>query len=178
MKATSRVLILTAEGFEESELLVPYYRLLEAGAAVDIAAPVAGIIHGKHGYPVEAGCSTEDTEPSAYCLLVIPGGKAPERLGNDAASRDIVKAFFATQEPVAAICHGPLLLARAGVLGGYRLTAHAGVAPALVAAGAQYEERAVVVDRNLITSRGPADLPHFMREVMATLASRCDVAAG
>jgi len=172
-----RALIVSANGFEESELLVPYYRLLEEGLEVDIASLRRGTIVGKHGYHMRANLSLREVAPERYDVLVVPGGKAPQALCGHALGLAVVKGFFDAGKPVAAICHGPQLLAAAGVLKGRKLTAHESVAHELERAGALYEDSEVVVDGNLVTSRGPADLPAFMRAVLGLLRARASGAA-
>jgi protease I len=161
-----KVLILTAEQFEDCEVLVPYYRLKEENVAVDIVAPARGTIRGKHGYTVEATRATKDVGPDDYDLLIVPGGHAPETLCDDSAARRIAVWFFEQDKPVAAICHGPLLLARADLVAGRHVTCHPSIAYELRSAGAHFEDREVITDDSLVTSRGPADLPAFMRAVM------------
>ena len=172
-----RALIISASGYEESELLVPYYRLLEEGFEVDIAAPRRGAVVGEHGYRMSANLSLGEAAPEGYELLVVPGGKAPQALCAHAAALSVVKRFFDSGKPVAAICHGPRLLAAAGVLKGRKATAHDSVAAELEKAGALYEDSAVVVDGNLATSRRPADLPAFMHAVLRLLRARASDAA-
>lgn len=161
-----KALIISADHFEDSELLVPYYRLLEAGMQVDVASASRGKITGKRGYEVEAGKALRDVKADEYDLLVLPGGKAPATIRKDPSAREIARAFFAAGKPVAAICHGPQTLISAGLLKGYHATCYSSVIDELKAAGAIYEDREVVVDRNLVTSREPRDLPAFMRETM------------
>ena len=164
-----KALIISADNFEDSELLVPYYRLLEAGIPVDIASPSKGEITGKHGYKVTVTKSLPEVDPAAYDLLVLPGGKAPAAVRRDENALKIARHFFTTNKPVAAICHGPQTLISAGVLRGRRATCYKSVAGELQAAGAHYEDREVVVDGNLVTSRIPSDLPAFQREMMKLL---------
>jgi protease I len=164
-----RALVLSTNGFEESELLVPYYRLLEEGLQVEIASPRGGAIAGKHGYPVSSGLALDTAKAEDFDLLVVPGGKAPQALLAQAAALELVRRFGAAGKPVAAICHGPQLLAAAGLLKGRRATGHASIAGELRAAGARYEDGEVVVDGNLVTSRTPADLPAFLRALLALL---------
>jgi protease I len=161
-----KALIISADNFEDSELLAPYYRLLEAGVSVDIAAPAKGEITGKHGYTVTVTRALPDVDPAAYALLVLPGGKAPAVVRRDEKALAVAQHFFAANKPVAAICHGPQILVSAGVLKGRRATCYKTVADELKGAGAQYEDREVVVDGTLVTSRMPGDLPAFQREMM------------
>jgi protease I len=168
-EATVRALILSANGFEDSELLVPYYRLEEEGLAFDVAAPVRGTIRGKHGYEVEATRAAAEVQPDEYDLLIIPGGRAAETLSNDAAALRIAQWFLEQHKPIAAICHGPLVLAATGLLEGRHATCHPSISSALGTARARYLDQDVVVDDDLVTSRRPADLPAFMRELTKIL---------
>lgn len=167
-----KVLIITANGFEESELLVPYYRFKEEGMDVKIASLSRGRLVGKHGYEIDAALSADEVRAEDYDALILPGGSAPAKLRDSAAVRNVARAFFAADKPVGAICHGPKILASAGVLTGRRATCYEAVVPELQKAGAHYEDSEVVLDGNLVTSRQPADLPAFMRELMKKLRAR------
>ena len=167
-----KALILSANDFEDSELLVPYYRLLEAGYAVDVAAEQTGVIRGLHGYEVNAVKSFSDVDPEEYAVLILPGGKAPASVRKDPKANSISRHFIAGNKPVGAICHGPQTLISAGVLRDRRATCYKSVAKEMQEAGALYEDSEVVVDGRLVTSRHPADLPAFMREVMKMLSLR------
>lgn len=164
-----KVLILSADNFEDSELLVPYYRFLEEGFQVDIASMKKEAIIGKHGYEMAVDKSLEEANPDEYDLLLLPGGKAPKTLRNQRAAQEIARHFFTAGKPVAAICHGPQILVSSGLLNGRKATCYRTVAAELEEAGAQYLNRDVVVDGNLVTSRQPADIPAFMREIMKML---------
>ncbi len=164
-----RALIISADNFEDSELLVPYYRLKEAGIEVDVAAPGSGKITGKRGYEVAVNMIVADVDADRYDLLVLPGGKAPDVVRKDPAALDVARRFFARNKPVAAICHGPQTLISAGLVKGKRATCYRTVAAEMKEAGALYEDSEVVVDGNLVTSRQPGDLPAFMRETMRLL---------
>lgn len=161
-----KALIISADHFEDSELLFPYYRLLEEGVEVDIASIARGKINGKHGYEVAVNKALRDIDPNGYDLLVLPGGKAPATLRKEPAAVAIAQDFMRRNKPVAAICHGPQILVTADVLRGRRATCYRSVAEELQAAGALYEDRDVVVDGMLVTSRQPSDLPAFMREMI------------
>lgn len=161
-----KALIVGADGFEDSELLVPYYRLKEEGIAVDVASIGKEPITGKRGYAVQVDKALDEVDPDTYGILVLPGGKAPAALRKEPAAIQIAKAFFCANKPVAAICHGPQTLISAGLMKNRRATCYQSVADEMKDAGAQYEDAEVVVDGNLITSRQPSDLPAFMREVM------------
>ena len=165
-----KALVLSANKFEDSELLFPFYRLQEAGYAVEVAANEPGRIIGKHGYEVQVDKTFDEIDPAGYAVLVLPGGKAPAAIRDEPTVRKIVRAFFAADKPVGAICHGPQVLVSADLLAGRRATCYRTVADELREAGALYEDSEVVVDGMLVTSREPGDLPAFMRELMGLLA--------
>jgi protease I len=164
-----KALIISADHFEDSELLVSFYRLQEEGLQVDVASIARGKIHGKHGYEVVVDTALRDVDPGAYDLLVLPGGKAPSTLRKEPAAVAVALAFMRSDKPVAAICHGPQILITAGVMAGRRATCSPSVAEELQQSGALYEDQEVVVDGRLVTSRRPADLPAFMREMIRQL---------
>ena len=164
-----QALIISADNFEDSELLVPYYRLKEAGIKVTVASLKRGAITGKHGYEVAVDKTIDEVNPDDYATLVLPGGEAPAVVRKEPQALEIARSFFMRNKPVAAICHGPQILISAGVLKGRRATCYMSVADELIEAGALYEDREVVVDGHLVTSRQPPDLPAFMRETMKQL---------
>jgi protease I len=164
-----KALIISTDNFEDSELLVPYYRLKEAGVEVAVVSLRCGAIKGKHGYEVPVDKTLDEVNPDDYAILVLPGGAAPAAVRKEPKVLEIARSFFARSKPVAAICHGPQILISAGLLPGRRATCYQSVVDELKEAGALYEDREVVVDANLVTSRQPADLPAFMRETMKQL---------
>jgi protease I len=164
-----KALIISADHFEDTELLTPFYRLQEEGLQVDVASISRGKINGKHGYEVVVDKALRDVDADEYDLLILPGGKAPATLRKEAAAVAVALAFMQWGKPVAAICHGPQILITAGVMQGRRATCAPSVAEELQQAGAEYEDSEVVVDGNLVTSRKPADLPAFMREIVRLL---------
>lgn len=172
--APRKALILTADQFEDFELFVPLFRLIEEGFAVTVAAPTKDEISGEHGYSIVPEMTFAEVDPDAYELLVIPGGfpdGAPATVRKNPTALKIAKAFFARNKVVAAICHGPWTLASADVVRGRHLTSfwHDGVPEDIRAAGGIWEDREVVVDGNLVTARWPMDLPAFTRALMAAL---------
>ena len=164
-----KALIISADNFEDTELLVPYYRLKEEDIEVDIASIKAGKIKGKHDYVVEANLDLKDIKPEDYDILILPGGKAPEVLRKEKKALEIASHFFEKNKPVAAICHGPQILISANLLKGRKATCYKSVVDELKAAGAIYENKEVVVDGNLITSRQPSDLPFFLKEIVKVI---------
>ena len=169
-----RAVILTADKFEDSELIVPYFRLLEGGGRVDIAAPKKVPIGGEHGYVLAPDVTIDDVDPAGYDVLLVPGGfpdGAPAIVRAMPEAQAIARSFLERGKPVAAICHGPWLLASAGAIRGRRLTSfwHDGVPEDVRAAGGVWQDADVVVDGNLVTSRWPPDLPVFTRAMMAMI---------
>ncbi|HEY6093554.1 MAG TPA: type 1 glutamine amidotransferase domain-containing protein [Gallionellaceae bacterium] len=171
----ARALILTADKFEDLELFVPYFRFMEAGIAVDVAAPVKEKLAGENGYFFEnVDLTIDEVDAQRYDLLYIPGGHphgAPQTVRKNRRAQEIARAFFKAGKPVAAICHGPYLLVSADVVAGRRLTSYwgDGVPDEIRAAGGIYVDKDVVVDGALVTSRWPMDLPAFMQEVMKVI---------
>ncbi len=178
-----KVLILTGDAAESLEVMYPYQRLLEEGYEVNIAAPskkklqfvVHDFVNGydtyteKPGYTWPADLAFADVNPSRYVALVVPGGRAPEYIRNDADVKRIVAAFFADDRPVAQLCHGPLALAAAGVLEGRRSAAYPALEPDVRAAGAEYVDGGGVVDGQMVSGRAWPDHPEWMREFMRLL---------
>lgn len=169
--ANRDILIISADGFEDSELLQPYQQLREEGLSVDIASLQAGTITGKHGMEVTASLGVDNVAPDDYAMLLLPGGKAPAALRRHQRVLDVAQHFMQANKPVAAICHGPQILISAGVIQGRTATAYPSVGAELKQAGADYRDEEVVVDDNLITSRRPEDIPAFVREILNTLRS-------
>ena len=167
-----KVIFLTANRFEDMELFFPYFRLLEEGFQVDVAAPRKQKLTGENGYVFEnVDLTLAEVNPDDYDLLVLPGGSpegAPTTVRKNRNAQNVAKAFFAEDKPVAVICHGPYTLISADVIKGRHLTGYwyDGVPEEIMAAGGLYEDKEVVVDGNLVSSRWPADLPAFMRETM------------
>jgi len=158
-----RALIVSCDRFEDSELSEPLQQLQEKGVEVDIAAPQPGTITGKHGHRVNARLALGAVQAEDYDLLLLPGGEAPASLRKVPEAVAIARRFLQADKPVAAICHGPQVLIATGLMAGRTATCYRAVRHELEAAGVNYLNHEVVVDRNLVTSRQPADLPAFMR---------------
>lgn len=170
-RSSRKAVVLTADRFEDMEVYFPVFRLQEEGWEVTIAAPTMEAIHGEHGYGLEPDTTIDRVNPDDYDLLIIPGGSpdgAPSTVRNIKKAQDIARSFFARNKPVGAICHGPYTLISAGLVKGRRLTSywHDGVPEEIRRGGGVWQDKDVVVDGNLVSSRWPADLPAFMREVM------------
>lgn len=152
-----KAVIITAQGFQDEEVVYPYYRLLEAGLHVDIATPEGQVVYGKYGVPARATLSTSDLDADRFDLLILPGGfEAPDRLRLRPEVLDFVRGMDARRKLVAAICHGPWVLISAGITRGRKMTAYWSIEADLRNSGADYQHKAaVVVDGNMITS------PHY-----------------
>jgi len=168
-----KVLLLAENGFEDRELMYPYYRLQEAGYKVDIVGPRAKETYkGEYGLTVTSDLSPENVKIDEYEAVIIPGGRAPDRMRLNKGLVQLVKDAFNKGKIVAAVCHGPQLLIEAGALKGKKATCYMSVATDLKNAGGIYEDRSVVVDGNLVTSRFPADLPNFCQEILKLLQTK------
>jgi protease I len=166
-----RIMILAADGFEQSELLVPKERLEEAGAKVDIVSLKTGEIwgwdHDDWGDPIEVDRTIDAVSVDDYDALVIPGGQInPDLLRADEDAVVFVKDFYASKKPVAAICHAPWVLIEAGIVKGRKMTSYHSMATDVKNAGANWVDKAVVTDQGLITSRNPDDLEAFSAKII------------
>ncbi len=162
-----KILMITEDKNDDSEVLYPYYRMQEEGWDVDVAALTKKTVASKYHFTVEAAKTVAECASSDYDALILPGGSAPEKLRLSVDALRLVKEIFEAGKPVCAICHGPQLLISAGVLKGKKATCYPGIADDLKNAGALYEDARVVVDGNLVTSRRPQDLPFWMHEFVA-----------
>lgn len=169
--AKMKVACILAHGFEDSEFKQPYDALKEAGHEVTIVGLEAGATlkgdKGRETATVERAFA--DVTPNEFDALFIPGGFSPDRLRAHPVAVDFVKAFFDKNKPVMAICHGPQILIAAGVYKDRRMTAWKTIQSDLRLLGADVVDEEVVVDRNLVTSRQPADIPAFIREGLKVL---------
>jgi protease I len=182
----AKVLILTGDAAEDLEVMYPYQRLLEEGYEVHIAAPTKKrlqfVVHDfvdgfdtyteKPGHTWPADVAFADVDPSDYVAVVVPGGRAPEYIRNDADVQRILKHFAEGDKPIAHLCHGPLALAAADVLRGRRSAAYPALAPDVVAAGAEFVDSEAVVDGVMVSGRAWPDHPAWMREFMSILRAK------
>ncbi|MEO2152288.1 MAG: deglycase PfpI [Thermococcus sp.] len=164
-----RVLFLSADGFEDLELIYPFHRLREEGHEVYVASFERGKITGKHGYSVEVQLAFDEVDPDEFDALVLPGGKAPEIVRLNAKAVEITRRMFEAGKPVASICHGPQILISAGVLRGRKGTSYPGIRDDMRNAGVEWVDEPVVVDGNWVSSRHPGDLYAWMREFVKLL---------
>lgn len=157
--------------YEDLELWYPKLRMIEAGATVVVAGPVAKQRYtGKNGYPCVADTTLDAVQSSDFHGLIVPGGFMPDKLRRDPQVLRLVREFAAAGKLVAAICHGGWIPISAGVYRGVRVTGSLGIKDDLVNAGAIWEDAPVVVDRHFVSSRKPDDLPDFCRGILQVLA--------
>lgn len=165
-----KIVILVDNVYQEMEVWYPYYRFKEAGATVVCAGASPGTTYtSKLGYPVKSDVSYDQLTPDDFDGVIAPGGFAPDYIRRHEKAMKFVKECDAKNKLVAAICHGPWVLCSAGVLKGRRVTSFFAIKDDVVNAGGNWEDTEVVVDRNLVTSRKPDDLPAFCRESIKVL---------
>lgn len=171
-----RIAILATDGFEQVELVDPRRALVAAGASSVVIAPHGGSIRGwKHtewGDPVTVDRTLENADPEDFDALLLPGGVLnPDKLRTDAAAVRFVRAMFEAEKPIAAICHGPIMLIEADVLrGGRHVTSWPSLQTDVRNAGGRWSDQEVVVDGSFVTSRKPDDIPAFNEAMVAAFA--------
>ena len=168
----ARILFIATDGFEDSELLVPLNTLRERGARVTLASLEAGEITGDSGATANADVAIGDIDSKDFDALVLPGGtKNPDKLRMDEQVVYTVRKFVDSGKPVAAICHGPWLLAEADVIRGRTVTSWPSIRTDLRNAGANVVDKEVAVDANIVTSRKPEDIPAFIEAFVRLVES-------
>jgi len=169
--AGKRYAVLAENYFEQDELLQPVKELKQADAEVDVVSPQNGEIQGmrndQRGDKVKVDVTLDQANPEEYDGLVLPGGVMnPDRLRMNSKAVAFVKHFTSGHKPVAAICHGPWTLIEVDAVAGRRMTSWPSLKTDLKNAGAEWVDEEVVVEPELVTSRKPADLPAFCREMI------------
>lgn len=163
------VLFFAGPLYEDLELWYPKIRLEEEGASTTVAGTGEQTYQGKRGYPLTVDTDVEYVTVEDYDGLVIPGGYAPDIMRRSQRLLDITRAIYDAGKPVAFICHAGWVPISAGIVQGRRGTSVGAIKDDLVNAGLVWEDSPVVVDGNLISSRTPKDLPHFVRAIIAAL---------
>lgn len=166
-----KVAILTESGFEELELTSPKAALEQAGVKVDIVSPqsdqVRGWRDGNWSITLPIDVNIRDANSGNYDGLLIPGGVInPDKLRRNTQCIEFAKSFLESGRPLFAICHGPQLLIETGLLRGRILTSFYSIRTDLIHAGAIWQDKEVVTDNNLVTSRSPKDLPAFNAKIV------------
>jgi protease I len=170
-----KIAALVTHGFEQVELTEPRKALLDAGAHVDIVSPESGQVkgwnHTEWGDTVTVDRALTDARADEYDGLLLPGGVInPDKLRIDARAVSFVKAFVDAGKPIAAICHGPWTLIEADGVRGRTMTSYPSLRSDLENAGAAWVDQEVVVDRGMVTSRKPDDIPAFNRKMIEEFA--------
>jgi protease I len=172
-----RVAILVDNGFERVEFTEPREALHEAGAETKTISPQANEVRAWEtkewgdAYPVEE--TLDRARPESFDALVLPGGVMnPDHLRMNPKAVSFVKAFVDSGKPIAAICHGPWTLVEAGAVRGKKITSWPSLKTDLKNAGADWTDKEVIVDGNLVSSREPDDIPAFNREMIKLFAQQ------
>lgn len=165
-----KVAILLENLFDERELIYPYFRLLEEGYEVHLVGTEKDKEYkSKVGLAEKSTHASEDISAKDYDAVVIPGGFSPDHMRRCKATVDFVKDMNSQNKIIAAICHGPWMLASCCDLNGRKVTSFYSIKDDLLNAGAEYVDQEVVVDGNLITSRTPKDLPVWLKTIIENL---------
>ena len=169
-----RVAILTENGFEEIELTSPKKAMEDAGMKVDILSSenekVKAWDHDHWSIELPVDVQLSEANPFDYDALVIPGGVInPDKMRINKEYVDFAKGFMESGKPVAAICHGPQLLIETGLLDGRKMTSYPSIKTDLQNAGAEWQDKEVVVDNGLVTSRSPKDLEAFNKKLLGEI---------
>lgn len=170
-----KVAVVATNGFEESELFEPLKALQNAGAQVQILSdnegPIKAWNHDKWGKEIEVDLKVSDANADDYDALVLPGGVMnPDKLRMDDDVIEFIRNFGRNGKPIAAICHGPWTLIEADLVRGRKVTSWPSLKTDLKNAGALWEDREVVTDKGLVTSRKPTDLPAFCHKMLEEFA--------
>ena len=162
-----KIAILIENMFDARELIYPYYRLLEAGFLVDLVGSDEDTVYtAKSGLTEKSTHASRDVDASDYDGVVIPGGFSPDYMRRSEATKKFVRDLDEQNKTIAAVCHGPWLLASSANIKGKNVTSYPSIKDDLINAGANWHDEGVVVDANYITSRTPADLPAFLMAII------------
>ncbi|HTH72156.1 MAG TPA: type 1 glutamine amidotransferase domain-containing protein [Candidatus Pristimantibacillus sp.] len=169
-----KIALLVHNYFEQSEFEAPLMTLRKQGAEVTVISAdkikMQALQRTKSGRPIEADLLLTAADSDAYDALVLPGGVVnADKLRMDMTARAWVLAFLGSGRLVAAICHAPWLLVSADVVEERRLTSYYTLQDDIRNAGGEWSDHPVIIDHNLITSRGPNDLPAFTDAITAWL---------
>ncbi|XP_065893636.1 putative cysteine protease YraA [Dysidea avara] len=167
---SKKIAILVEFNYEDLEVWYPLLRFREEGMITCTVGPEQGKDYlSKKGYPCKADRSIDSVKAEEFDALIIPGGFAPDYWRRDKRFVDLVTEMYQSGKPTAAICHGPWMFCSAKILAGKKATCFYSIKDDLTNAGAIYEDKEVVVDGNMITSRTPQDLPQFCKAILAQL---------
>ena len=164
-----KIAVLVEDNYQVLEVWYPYLRLREEGFKTVLIGTGKKEYKSKEGYPATEELSVQKAKIDDFDAVVIPGGWAPDFLRRCPEINSFVKDMFNQGKVVASICHGGWVLASAGVLKGKKATSFSAIKDDVINAGAEFLDKEVVVDGNLITSRNPYDLPAFCRKIIKKL---------
>jgi protease I len=168
-----KIAILVEKFYEDQELWYPYYRLKEEGARVVLIGPKKGEVYAsKHGYPAVAELSMASARAADYDGVIIPGGYSPDHMRRHPAMVKFVRDVYRRGKFAAAICHGGWMLASADIIRGVKVACFFSIKDDVVNAGGKFVDAEVMVDKRIITSRTPKDLPAFLRAILAALQTK------
>ena len=164
----NRAVIITGPGFQDEEVIYPYYRLLEEGYKTDIATKDGAVVYGKYGVPARATMSVSDLNVDNFDMVILPGGfEAPDRVRLLPEVQEFVRKMDEQKKLVAAICHGPWIMISAGITKGRKMTAFWSIEADIRNSGADYQHKVpVVIDENFITSPHYNNNGDFMKAVV------------
>jgi protease I len=170
-----KVAIITEHGFEEVELTSPKKVLEEAGVEVHIISAQQGKVkawdHDHWSIELPVDKALDDANPEDYDGLLIPGGVMnPDSMRENKKYVAFAQHFIEQGKPLATICHGPQLLIETGMISTRKLTSYPSIKTDLINAGALWEDKEVVVDNGLVTSRSPKDLEAFNKKLIEELS--------
>ena len=176
-KKQPRAVVITAEGFEDEEVIYPVIRLKEEGFAVDIATKDAKLVSGRLNFPLElivryygTLVDAKNLNPNSYDLVLIPGGfEAPDRMRQVPEILEFVRQMHKQKKVISAFCHGPWVLISAGIVKGKKIAGYIGIKDDINNAGAIYTDRPAVIDGNIITARHPKDVTDLMKAIFSKL---------
>jgi len=170
MLKNKKVAVLAEDAYQVLEVWYPILRLREEGIeVVSVGTGGKGSYRSKEGYEITVDASIDKIKTEDFDGVIIPGGYAPDILRRYPKVINFVRDLFNSNKVVAAVCHGGWVLASADILKGKKVTGFFAIKDDLIHAGAEFLDQEVVVDRNLITSRKPEDLPAFLREIIKAL---------
>jgi len=158
-----KVAVLIENQYQVLEVWYPYLRFREDGIDTILVGTGQKSYTSKEGYPAEEELAVQKADPNAFDGVIIPGGFAPDHMRRHPEVAAFIRKIHDQGKLVAAICHGPWMLASADVLRGKKATSFFAIQDDIRNAGADWLDETVVVDGNVITSRNPYDLPVFMQ---------------
>ncbi|OGM96110.1 MAG: hypothetical protein A3B86_02140 [Candidatus Yanofskybacteria bacterium RIFCSPHIGHO2_02_FULL_38_22b] len=170
-----KAVVITAEGFEDEEVIYPVIRLKEEGFVVDIATKDAKPVLGRLNFPLElivryygTLVDAKKLNPDSYDLVLIPGGfEAPDRMRQVPEILEFIRKMNKQKKIVAAFCHGPWVLISAGIVRGKKIAGYIGIKDDINNAGAIYTDKPAVIDGNIVTARHPRDVTDLMKAIFS-----------